>query len=245
VTSDNASAVARICRVLDGMPLAIELAAARMRTMAVAQLAERLDDRFRLLIDGSRTAVPRHQTLRAAIDWSWELLPDAERVLLRRLAVFTGGATQEAVQRVCADAVVTADQVPDLVAALVDKSLLVVSGDEIPRYRMLETIKAYGLERLDEAGEREALRRAHATYFVNSPRPPSHTCAALNSWSGCVGSKPTTTTSTERFVGRSRPTTRRPRCASSQRPVGIGGSAATRRRPWSWRPRHWPCRGGR
>jgi predicted ATPase/DNA-binding SARP family transcriptional activator len=166
VTSDNASAVARICRVLDGMPLAIELAAARMRTMAVAQLAERLDDRFQLLTGGSRTAVPRHQTLRAAIDWSWELLPDAERVLLLRLAVFTGGATQEAVQRVCTDAVVTADQVPDLVAALVDKSLLVVSGDEIPRYRMLETIRAYGLERLDEAGEREALRRAHATYFV-------------------------------------------------------------------------------
>jgi predicted ATPase/DNA-binding SARP family transcriptional activator len=166
VTNDNASAVGRICRVLDGMPLAIELAAARMRTMAVAQLAERLDDRFLLLTAGSRTAVPRHQTLRAAIDWSWELLPDAERALLRRLAVFTGGATQEAVQRVCAGTVVTADQVPDLVAALVDKSLLVVSGDEIPRYRMLETIKAYGLERLDEAGEREALRRAHATYFV-------------------------------------------------------------------------------
>ena len=148
------------------MPLAIELAAARMRTMAVAQLAERLDDRFQLLTGGSRTAVPRHQTLRAVVDWSWELLSDAERVLLRRLAVFTGGATLEAAQRVCADAVVTADQVPDLVAALVDKSLLVVSGDEIPRYRMLETIKAYGLERLDEAGEREALRRAHATYFV-------------------------------------------------------------------------------
>ena len=168
VTNDNASAVARICRVLDGMPLAIELAAARMRTMAVAQLAERLDDRFRLLTGGSRTAVPRHQTLRAAIDWSWELLSDAERVLLRRLAVFTGGATQEAVQRVCADAVVTADQVPDLVAALVDKSLLVVSGDEVPRYRMLETIRAYGLDRLDEAGEgedppsraRQVLRRA-------------------------------------------------------------------------------------
>jgi predicted ATPase/DNA-binding SARP family transcriptional activator len=166
VTNDNASAVARICRVLDGMPLAIELAAARIRTMAVARLAEGLDDRFRLLTGGSRTAVPRHQTLHAVVDWSWELLPDAERALLRRLAIFTGGATQEAMQWVCADAVVTADQVPDLVAALVDKSLLVVSGDEIPRYRMLETIKAYSLERLDEAGEREALRRAHATYFV-------------------------------------------------------------------------------
>jgi predicted ATPase/DNA-binding SARP family transcriptional activator len=166
VTNDNASAVARICRVLDGMPLAIELAAARLRTMAVAQLAERLDDRFRLLTGGSRTAVPRHQTLRAVVDWSWELLSDAERVVLRRLAVFIGGATLEAAQRVCADATVTADHVPDLVAALVDKSLLVLSGDEIPRYRMLETIKAYGLDRLDEAGEREDLRRAHARYFV-------------------------------------------------------------------------------
>jgi predicted ATPase/DNA-binding SARP family transcriptional activator len=166
VTDDNAAAVALICRVLDGMPLAIELAAARIRTMTVAQLAERLDDRFRLLTGGSRTALPRHQTLRAAVDWSWDLLSDAERVLLRRLAIFTGGATLEAAQRVCADAVVAADHVPDLVAALVDKSLLVVSGDEMPRYRMLETIRAYGLDRLDDAGEREALRRAHATYFL-------------------------------------------------------------------------------
>ncbi|HET6918290.1 MAG TPA: BTAD domain-containing putative transcriptional regulator [Jiangellaceae bacterium] len=166
VTNDNAPAVARICRVLDGMPLAIELAAARMRTMAVAQLAERLDDRFRLLTGGSRTAVPRHQTLRAVVDWSWELLPDAERVLLRRMAVFTGGATLEAAQRVCADVFAPADHLLDVLAALVDKSLLVVSGDEVPRYRMLETIRAYGLERLDEAGEREALRRAHAKYFV-------------------------------------------------------------------------------
>jgi predicted ATPase/DNA-binding SARP family transcriptional activator len=167
VTDENAAAVARICRVLDGMPLAIELAAGRIRSMSVAQLSERLDDRFRVLTGGSRTALPRHQTLRAAVDWSWDLLSDTERVLLRRMAIFTGGATLEAAQRVCADdAVVAADQVPDLLAALFDKSLLGVSGDEMPRYRMLETIKAYGLERLDEAGEREVLRRAHATYFV-------------------------------------------------------------------------------
>ena len=166
VTDNNAAAVALICRVLDGMPLAIELAAARIRTMTVAQLAERLNDRFRLLTGGSRTALPRHQTLRAAVDWSWDLLSDAERVLLRRLAIFSGGATLEAAQRVCAGENVAADHVPDLLSALVDKSLLVVSGDEIPRYRMLETIRAYGVERLDEAGEREALRRAHADYFV-------------------------------------------------------------------------------
>jgi len=166
VTDDNVAAVALICRVLDGMPLAIELAAARIRTMTVAQLAERLDDRFRLLTGGNRTALPRHQTLRAAIDWSWDLLSDAERILLRRLAVFTGSATLEAAQRVCADVAVPTDQILDLLAALVDKSLLVVSGDDLPRYRMLETIRAYGLDRLDEAGEREDLRRAHARYFV-------------------------------------------------------------------------------
>ncbi len=166
VTDDNAPAVARICRVLDGMPLAIELAAARLRTMTVTQLADRLDDRFRLLTGGSRTALPRHQTLRAVVDWSWDLLSNPERVLLRRLAIFTGGATLGAAQRVCADLLVAADHIPDLVAALVDKSLLLASSDEEQRYRMLETIREYGLERLDEAGEREDLRRAHAAYFV-------------------------------------------------------------------------------
>ncbi len=166
VTDDNAPEIARICRVLDGMPLAIELAAARLRTMTVAQLAGRLDDRFRLLTGGSRTALPRHQTLRAVVDWSWDLLTDPERVLLRRLAIFTGGASLEAVQRVCADHLVATDRVPDVVAALVDKSLVLISSDEAPRYRMLETIREYGLDRLNEAGEREELRRAHAAYFV-------------------------------------------------------------------------------
>ena len=166
VTDDNAAAVAKVCRVLDGMPLAIELAAARLGTMSVAQLAERLDDRFRVLTGGSRTALPRHQTLRGVVDWSWDLLSDAERAVLRRLAVFANGATLEAAQRVCTGDVVAADDVQGLVDALVDKSLLLVSGDELPRYRMLETIRAYGLDRLDQAGERETLRRAHATYFV-------------------------------------------------------------------------------
>jgi predicted ATPase/DNA-binding SARP family transcriptional activator len=166
VTDDNAQAVAWICRVLDGMPLAIELAAARLRTMPVAQLTEALDDRFQLLTSGSRTAVPRHQTLRAVVDWSWELLADTERVLLRRLAVFAGGATLEAVQQVCAEDTVATGRVLDLLTALADKSLVMVSGDEAPRYRMLETIREYGLEQLDAAGEREAIRRAHAGYFV-------------------------------------------------------------------------------
>jgi predicted ATPase/DNA-binding SARP family transcriptional activator len=153
VTAD----VVRICRALDGMPLAIELAAARLRTMSPAQLAGRLDDRFRLLTSGARTALPRHQTLRAMVDWSWELLSEDERALLRRLALFSGGATAEAAERVCG-----ADQA--LLDSLTDKSLLVTTGDG--RYRMLETIKAYGLERLDEAGEREKIRVAHAAYFA-------------------------------------------------------------------------------
>ena len=93
--------MARICRALDGMPLAIELAAARLRTMTVEQLANRLDDRFRLLTSGSRTALPRHKTLRAVVDWSWDLLTEAERMVLRRLSVFSGGASLEAAERVC------------------------------------------------------------------------------------------------------------------------------------------------
>jgi predicted ATPase/DNA-binding SARP family transcriptional activator len=160
VTERTAPAVIRICLALDGIPLAIELAAARLRTLSVEQLAERLDDRFRVLTGGSRTALPRHQTLRAVVDWSWDLLTDAERVVLRRLAVFSGGATLEAAERVCAEA---ADVLEPL-DALADKSLLVVTSDG--RYRMLETIKAYGLARLEEAGERERVRQAHATYFA-------------------------------------------------------------------------------
>ena len=102
VTAANAEAVQRICRALDGMPLAIELAAARMRSMTAEQVAARLDDRFRLLTGGSRTALPRHQTLRAVVDWSWDLLDEGERALLRRLSVFAGGGTLEAAERVCA-----------------------------------------------------------------------------------------------------------------------------------------------
>jgi len=172
VTQSNAPAVARICRALDGMPLAIELAAARLRTMAPDQVASRLDDRFQLLTGGSRTAVPRHQTLRAVVDWSWDLLDDAERTLWRRFSVFTGGATLEAAEQVCAgpaagQAGLAVGQVLDLLTALADKSLLTVRhGPDGARYRMLEIIRAYGQERLAEAGEQDALRDAHARYFT-------------------------------------------------------------------------------
>jgi len=167
VTPANAPAVARICRALDGMPLAIELAAARLRTMSPDQVAARLDDRFGLLTGGSRIALPRHQTLRAVVDWSWDLLDEAERTVWRRFAVFAGGASLEAAEQVCAGDGIAASKVLDLLTALADKSLLVVRhGPDGPRYRMLEIIKAYGQERLDQAGEREQVREAHARYFT-------------------------------------------------------------------------------
>lgn len=156
----------RVCRALDGMPLAIELAAARLRTMSVDQLAHRLDDRFRLLTSGSRTALPRHKTLRAVVDWSWELLSGAERTVLGRLSVFSGGASLEAAERVCADGAVAEHEVLELLTALTEKSLLRAEGGAAPRYRMLGTIKEYAAHRLTEAGEAERARRAHLEYFT-------------------------------------------------------------------------------
>ncbi len=156
----------RVCRALDGMPLAIELAAARLRTMSIDQLAGRLDDRFRLLTSGSRTALPRHKTLRAAVDWSWELLTDAERRALRRLSVFSGGASLEAAERVCAGGTVEQEQVLELLTALTEKSLLLAEEGRAPRYRMIGTIKEYAGHRLAEAGESEQARHAHLAYFT-------------------------------------------------------------------------------
>ncbi|MEU4557930.1 BTAD domain-containing putative transcriptional regulator [Actinoplanes sp. NPDC023936] len=156
----------RVCRALDGMPLAIELAAARLRTMTLDQLAHRLDDRFRLLTGGSRTALPRHRTLRAVVDWSWELLTGAERMVLRRLAVFAGGASLEAAERVCSGGGVDPEDVLELLTSLAEKSLLVSEGDDAPRYRMLGTIMEYAAQRLAEAGEQGSARRAHLAYFT-------------------------------------------------------------------------------
>jgi predicted ATPase/DNA-binding SARP family transcriptional activator len=170
------SNMARVCRALDGMPLAIELAAARLRTMSLDQLANRLDDRFRLLTSGSRTALPRHKTLRAVVDWSWELLTDAERMVLRRLSVFSGGASLEAAERVCVasageqgageQGAVEPEQVLELLTALAEKSLLLAEGDGAPRYRMIGMIKEYAAHRLAEAGESDFARRAHLAYFT-------------------------------------------------------------------------------
>jgi predicted ATPase/DNA-binding SARP family transcriptional activator len=164
VDAANADTVVRICRALDGLPLAIELAAARLRSLALPEVADRLDDRFQLLSRGDRVAQPRHQTLRAVVEWSWDLLGDAEQTLARRLAVFVGGATLQAVERVCG---LPAAEVVELLASLVDKSLVEAVGDDRRRYRMLDTVRAFCAERLAEAGEWELPRRAHAAYFLD------------------------------------------------------------------------------
>nr|AGZ15464.1 transcriptional regulator [Streptomyces sp. MK498-98F14] len=166
VDAHTLATMARVCRALDGMPLAIELAAARLRTMSIDQLATRLDDRFRLLTGGSRTALPRHKTLRAVVDWSWELLTGAERMVLRRLSVFAGGASLEAAERVCAGDAVVQEQVLELLTALTEKSLLIADGAGAPRYRMSGTIKEYAGHRLAEAGQSDLTRRAHLAYFT-------------------------------------------------------------------------------
>ncbi len=163
VDAENVAAVIEICRRLDGLPLALELAAARLRTLAPDQLARRLDDRFQVLTGGSRTALPRHRTLRAVVDWSWDLLTDAERTLAERLAVFPGGMTPESASAVHDGSPV---EVLDLLAALVDRSLLQVVDAAAPRYRMLETIREYGIERLTEEGLLAAVRTAHAHHFL-------------------------------------------------------------------------------
>ncbi|MCO1658972.1 BTAD domain-containing putative transcriptional regulator [Pseudonocardia humida] len=168
LTPDVRAAAAEICRRLDGQPLPIELAAARLRTLNPAEIAARLGDRFRLLTSGARTALPRHQTLRAVVDWSWDLLGEPERAVARRLSVFAGGATARDAEAVCAaPGGLSPDDVFDLLASLVDKSMVVaVTGAGPTRYRMLETIREYAGERLDEAGERTATEATHARLFL-------------------------------------------------------------------------------
>ncbi|MFF2536462.1 BTAD domain-containing putative transcriptional regulator [Streptomyces cyaneofuscatus] len=169
----TAAACAEICRRLDGLPLAIELAAARLRMLSPRQIADRLDDRFRLLTSGSRTVLPRQQTLRAVVDWSWELLDEGERAVLRRLAVFAGGCGIAAAEEVCAlpagpgGPAVDRLDVAALLGSLVDKSLVVAEPGEDGemRYRLLETVGEYAVERLAEAGERDAVERRHLVHF--------------------------------------------------------------------------------
>jgi predicted ATPase/DNA-binding SARP family transcriptional activator len=164
VTEETLPLVVDIVRRLDGLPLAIELAAARLRTLPLAEISRRLDDRFRLLTGGSRTALPRHRTLRAVVEWSWDLLTPAERLLADRFSVFPAGATAVAVGSVCGYDGLDGVQIDELLSSLVDKSLVqLVTGGT--RFRMLETIREFGSERLAGRGEFAGLRRRHATYY--------------------------------------------------------------------------------
>ncbi len=163
----DAADVAEICRRLDGMPLALELAAARLRSFSPRQIADNLDQRFRLLTGGSRTALPRQQTLAAAIDWSYRLLEDQERLLFERLSVFQGGLSLESAMQVCSDESVDEFSVLELLPLLVDKSLLVAETEgEESRYFLLETIRQFAREKLDESGAGDVFRRKHAEHFL-------------------------------------------------------------------------------
>jgi predicted ATPase/class 3 adenylate cyclase/DNA-binding XRE family transcriptional regulator len=164
LTKDNASSTAQICSRLDGNPLAIELAVARMRSMSVEQIASHIDDRFRLLTGGSRTALPRQQTLRSLMEWSYDLLTEPERILLRRLAVFLGGWTLESAEAVCAGEPVVSFAVMDLLSQLVDKSLVLI--DNSGRYKFLETIRQYALEKLLGSGEIQVIGQRHLSHFL-------------------------------------------------------------------------------
>ncbi|MGA4799197.1 AfsR/SARP family transcriptional regulator [Streptomyces lavendulocolor] len=164
-TAADPEACAEICRRLDGLPLAIELAAARLRMLTPRQIADRLDDRFRLLTSGSRTVLPRQQTLRAVVDWSWDLLDAPERAVLRRLSVFSGGCDLEAAEAVCGGP--GTSDVLGVLASLVDKSLVVAvpAPDGDMRYRLLETVGEYAAERLDEAGDRAGAEHRHLVHY--------------------------------------------------------------------------------
>ena len=167
LTMENASSVAQICHRLDGIPLAIELAAVRVHVFSAEQIAAQLNECFHTLTGGSRTALPRHQTLQASIDWSWHLLYDAEQTLLRRLSVFAGGFTLESVSQVCSGVGIESRQMVGLITQLVTKSLVVVNQDSGRErwYRLLETIRQYTREKLVEAGEEENIRTQHLKYY--------------------------------------------------------------------------------
>jgi predicted ATPase/DNA-binding SARP family transcriptional activator/DNA-binding CsgD family transcriptional regulator len=168
LTQENSGAVARVCQRLEGIPLAIELATARMGPLAVEQVAHRLEDSLALLTGGSRTAAPRQQTLRTTLDWSHNLLGEVEKALFRRLSVFAGGWTLEAAEEVCSGGCIERDDVLDLLGGLVDKSL-VVTGEATEgtvRYRMLEPIRQYAREKLEESGEADQIKSSHTSFFL-------------------------------------------------------------------------------
>ena len=166
LNESNAALVAKVCIHLEGIPLAIELAASRMKVLSVEQIADRLGDRLKLLRGGSRTSLPRHQTLLAAIDWSYNLLSETEKTLFRRLAVFSGGWTLEAAENVCVGEPVDRDNLLELLSGLIDKSLVLLDErDGQQRYRFMMTLLEYAQERLLQTQEAAAIYRAHAGFF--------------------------------------------------------------------------------
>ena len=216
LTDRNAPAVAQICRRLDGIPLALELAAARVKVFTAEQIAARLDDRFRLLTGGSRTALPRQQTLRAAIDWSYDLLAEPERALLKRLSVFVGGWTFEAAEAIC-----PGEDVLEALTQLVNKSLVVAEhrADEREdgvRYRMLETVRQYARDRLLDAGVAEvaAARDCHLDYFLSVSEQAEPPLRGRRPSTGSCGWNPTSTTSL-RLASGARSSAPKTRCAWS------------------------------
>jgi len=248
LTARNATAVARLCHHLDGLPLAIELAASRVAVLPVTAIADRLDDRFRLLVGGSRTALSRQQTLKATLDWSYNLLTEPQRRVLRALSVFVGGAPLRGVEIVCSRAGVGSSDVLHLLGDLVDQSLVTLDdADAEPRYRMLETVREYGREQLTERGEREATEAAHGTWALALADQAEAPCQAPNGRrpSRCWSS--TTTTSGRPSTGAFRQTwtghfVSRPACgsrgcgaATSPRADARSGGRLTghRRRRWS------------
>ncbi len=200
VAGEVADAVGQICRRLDGVPLAIELATARLKVFSAAQIAERLDDRFRLLTGGSRTALERQRTLRATMDWSYDLLTEHEQALLRRLSVFFGGFDFESAEEVCSGDLVPEFEVLELLAHLVETSMVVAEDGERIRYHLLETVRQYGMDKLVEAGEADDARLRHADYFVSIADQVDE--ALLGSdhlpWMHRLETEPSTTTSAPR-----------------------------------------------
>jgi non-specific serine/threonine protein kinase len=186
MTGDNARTVADVCRRLDGIPLAIELAAARLNVLSIEQINARLDDRFRLLARAPRAPLGRQRTLEATVDWSYELLSDTERHLLRRLSSFAGGWTLDAAEQVCSGDGIDRDDVLELLSHLIDKSLVIVDEpvDGGRRYRCLETVRQYGMERLRQSGEAAAMRSRHFDFFLDLARraEPELTRASQLRW---------------------------------------------------------------
>ncbi len=227
VTAQNAAAVAGICRRLDGIPLAIELAAARVGVLSLDRLAARLRDSFHLLTKGSRSVLPRHQTLQATMDWSYGLLAEPERSVLDRLSVFAGGWTLEAAEQVCAGGEIPEEGVSELLFRLVDRSLVVVEvgGEEEPRYRLLETIRQYGAERLAAQAEASDVRLRHTTGRLAGHTMPTRGCfppRRPRRWP--CWNKSRTTCGRHWNGPRARPRPR-PRSCGWRRPCGASGSS--------------------